>query len=45
MKTKILNFAKSNAVMLIAALAAVVTSFIVPPDQQYLGYFDFKTLT
>ena len=31
--------------MLIAALAAVITSFIVPPDAQYLGYFDFKTLT
>ena len=31
--------------MLIAALAAIITSFIVPPDKQYLGYFDFKTLT
>ena len=31
--------------MLIAAVAAFVTSFIVPPDAAYLGYFDFKTLT
>ena len=31
--------------MLIAALAAIITSFIVPPDKEYLGYFDFKTLT
>ena len=45
MKTKIISFAKSNAVVLIAALAAVITSFIVPPDREYLGYFDFKTLT
>jgi len=41
---KILSFAKANAVMLIAALLAVITSFIVPPDEAYLGYFDFKTL-
>lgn len=45
MKTKIINFAKSNAVMLIAAFAAAVTSCIIPPDELYLGYFDFKTLT
>ena len=43
--TKLKNFAKSNAVMLIAALLAAVTAFIVPPDGEYLGYFDFKTLT
>ena len=42
---KILSFAKTNAVMLIAALAAIITSFIVPPDGEYIGYFDFKTLT
>lgn len=41
---KVREFLKSNVVMLIAALAAVVTSFIVPPDAEYLGYFDFKTL-
>ena len=43
--TKALNFIKSNAVMLIAALLALITSIIVPPDGEYLGYFDFKTLT
>ena len=43
--TKIKNFAKTNAVMLIAAVAAIVTSFIVPPDEKYPDYFDFKTLT
>ncbi len=42
---RILSFAKKNAVMLIAALAAIVTSIIVPPDKEYIGYFDFKTLT
>ena len=42
---KILSFSKKNAVVLIAALCALITSFIIPPDKEYLGYFDFKTLT
>ncbi len=41
----VLRFAKKNAVMLIALLAAVITSCIVPPDKEYWGYFDFRTLT
>ena len=43
-KKDIISFIKKNAVLLIAILAAVVTSFIVPPDKNYIGYFDFKTL-
>lgn len=39
------KFAKTNAVMFIAFFAATVTSFFVPPDAEYLGYFDFRTLT
>lgn len=31
--------------MCIAAMAALVTAFLIPPDQEYLGYFDVKTLT
>ncbi len=38
-------FARRNAVLLIALLAAVVTSCIVPPDREYLRYFDYRTLT
>ncbi len=38
-------FAKKNIVMVIACIAALVTSFIVTPDKAYLDYFDFKTLT
>ena len=41
----IYNFFKSNIVMTVALLAAVVTSCIIPPDSNYIGYFDFKTLT
>ena len=44
-RARVIGFIKTNAVVLIADLAAIVTSFIVPPDKEYLGYFDFKTLT
>ncbi len=44
-KTKLLPFIKTNAVAVIAAVLAVVTAVIIPPDREYLGYFDFKTLT
>ena len=30
--------------MCIALLAAIITSFIVPIDREYSGYFDYKTL-
>ena len=40
-----LGFVRKNLVMCIAFLAALITSLIVPPDREYLGYFDVKTLT
>lgn len=43
--TKIKKILLSNTVLLVAVLAAVVTMFFVPPDKEYIGYFDFKTLT
>lgn len=39
------GFVKKNIVLCIALAAAAVSSVIVPPDAEYLGYFDFKTLT
>ena len=39
------SFIKKNIVMFIALLAALVTCFLVPPDKEYLAYFDVKTLT
>ena len=38
-------FVKKNTVCVIAFFVALITSFIVPIDKEYLGYFDFKTLT
>ena len=43
--SKLADFAKKNVVMIIAFFAALITMFFVPIDKQYLGYFDYKTLT
>ena len=42
---KVGAFIKENTVLCIAAVLAIATSVIVPPDAQYIGYFDFRTLT
>ncbi len=39
------TFLRKNVVMVVAMVAAIVTMFFVPPDGQYLEYFDVKTLT
>ncbi len=36
---------KNNIVFFAAFTAAVITMFIIPPDGEYVGYFDFKTLS
>ena len=41
----ILAFIKKNVVLCVAIVAACVSTVIVPPDAEYLSYFDFKTLT
>ena len=40
-----MNFIKRNPVMCIAFAAAMLSCLAVPPDMEYLGYFDLKTLT
>jgi Na+/H+ antiporter NhaD/arsenite permease-like protein len=44
MYKKIKNFISKELVLCIAALCAVVTMFIVPPDREYLHYIDFRVL-
>ena len=39
------SFLRKNVVMVVALVAAIVTCFIIPPDREYLDYFDLKTLT
>lgn len=40
-----LRWVRKNLVLCIAITAAIVTSCIVLPDETYLSYFDWKTLT
>ena len=42
---RLITFVKKNPVLCIAATLAAVTSLIVTPDAEYLGYFDYRTLT
>lgn len=42
---KVMTFVRKNPVMTVALLAAAVTACFVPPDGEYLDYFDFRTLT
>ncbi len=42
---RILDFIIHNTVLCIAFLAALITSIIVPPDAEYISYFDLRTLT
>lgn len=39
-----LRFVREHAMLAIAAVAAAATMLAVPPDSQYLGYLDWKTL-
>ncbi len=42
---KIICILKQNTVLIVAFFAALLSSFIVPPDEKYLSYLDFRTLT
>jgi len=39
-----IRFLRAHAVFVIATLLAIITSVIIPPDKEYVGYVDFKTL-
>lgn len=41
---KVWNFCKANVVVIVAIILAAATMLIVPPDGEYLGYFDLATL-
>lgn len=41
---KILAFFKKETVLCVALILAAFSMFIVPPDRDYLGYIDFRTL-
>lgn len=41
---KVVSFIKRNTVFCVAAFAALLTCFFVPPYAEYLSYFDWRTL-
>lgn len=41
---RILRFLKANAVLVIAFLLALCTSFFIPPDAGWKSYFDMRTI-
>ncbi len=42
--SSIANFIKKELVLSIAILLTIITCFFVPPDKNYIDYFDFTTL-
>ena len=44
MLKQIKSFLQKEAVLCIAALCALATMFLVPPDKEYLHYIDFRVL-
>ena len=44
MSARVRNFLKAEAVLCVAAVCAVITMFLVPPDADYIGYIDFRVL-
>ena len=44
MKEKLLHFFKQETVLCAAFVLAAVSMLFVPPDKEYLGYIDFRTL-
>ena len=41
---RIWTFVKTEAVLSVAIILAIITCFFVPIDTEYLNYFDYKTL-
>lgn len=44
MNMKLLKFIRSEIVLFISAVLAVVSLFIIPPDREYAGYINYKTI-
>ena len=44
-KSKLVEFLKKETVLSVAVLLAIVSAVMVPPDGQYMGYIDFRTLS
>lgn len=43
-KRKLSEFLKRETVLTVAILLAIVSAVMIPPDREYAGYIDFRTL-
>lgn len=43
-KNKIIEFVKKETVLTAAMVLAVLSAVMIPPDTEYIGYIDFRTL-
>ena len=43
-KNKIIEFVKKETVLTAAMVLAVLSAVMIPPDNEYIGYIDFRTL-
>ena len=43
-KNKIIEFVKKETVLTAAIVLAVLSAVMIPPDTEYIGYIDFRTL-
>ena len=41
---KLLDWCKTEIVLSIAILLAVISAFVIQPDKDYITYIDFRTL-
>ena len=44
-KKKLVEFIKKETVLTVAILLAVLSAVMIPPDGEYVGYIDFRTLS
>lgn len=44
-KSKLIEFLKRETVLTVAILLAIVSAVMIPPDGEYAGYIDFRTLS
>ena len=45
LKRKLSEFLKRETVLTVAVFLAIVSAVMTPPDREYAGYIDFRTLS
>lgn len=45
LKDKLVNFIKTETVVFIAMILALISCFVITPDKEYISYIDFRSLS